>query len=232
MMEKEKIVKHESFGLISACRTNGSHGHFFYGSDMQPNNFITITLCKNCQIEYDNVMGKRYTEGRNNLDDIVEIEMTSTQFAEFITTLNVGQGVPCNIKKFGRVIDRYEENEELDSKYEYEYKKSIEILKKQRGAYNEAHKKIMEICDKLPNKKKEEISSIINKLATDVCDNVPFHIRNIKDASEEIVSKAKTEIASYLNVATNIVTGKQLDMGEKPLQLDVVDMKDIEEIED
>lgn len=220
-LEKDKIIQHESFGLISACRSNGSDGHFFYGSDMRPNNYITITLRKNCQIEYDPVLGKRYTEGKNDINDVVEIEMTATQFAEFITTLNVGQGVPCNVTRFGRPerLERYDER--LDSKYEYEYQKAVNMLKEHRGSYRDAESKIMELCEKLPKVKKDEICRVLHKLEMQVCDNVPFHINNIKKASEDIVSKAKTEIANYVSVASNVVADKHIGLKERPLELDV-----------
>jgi hypothetical protein len=83
--------KHPSFGMLSFNRTHGGHSNLF-GSSIQHNDTIHMVLREGV-----------VTRGLNDdwyvgEDEILEVEMSQSQFAELITSMNVGTGTPCTIK--------------------------------------------------------------------------------------------------------------------------------------
>lgn len=82
---------HPSFGMLSFSRAHGGHSNLF-GSSIQHRDTIHMVL-------------KEGTVSRDLNEDwyfggpeIVEVEMSQSQFAELITSMNMGSGVPCTIK--------------------------------------------------------------------------------------------------------------------------------------
>lgn len=221
-MEAEKVIQHTSFGMISVSRTQGGCGKFF-GTDMQPNSYIQVIVSQNASMEYDEVMGcKPWPSGKRN-EEVVKFRMTSTQFAELITTLNLGMGVPCTIERVcGNDIPQYEDD--LQSSVNYEAEKLERMLKSYKAEFIKASEKIEALMASLPKTKKTEIINIINRLSTHVCANTPFHLRCFEEAVEKTISSAKSEIANYLSVGSNIVrleamqgrnsTPKEIDLPE------------------
>lgn len=202
-MEIEKVVQHTSFGMVSISRVNGGDGRFF-GTDMQPNVFIQVDVSQNAVMEYDEIMGCKARASGKRRDEVVSFRMTSTQFAELITTLNIGDGVPCTIERVcGNKVPQYEE--EIQSTVNYEAEKLERALKSYRSEFARASKQIEELTTSLPKTKKTEIINIINRLSMHVCANTPFHLHCFEEAVEKTVANAKSEIANYLSVGSNIV---------------------------
>lgn len=83
--------KHPSFGMLSFNRTHGGHSNLF-GSSIQHNDTIHMVLREGVVIR--GLSDDRYV----GEDEILEVEMSQSQFAELITSMNVGTGTPCTIK--------------------------------------------------------------------------------------------------------------------------------------
>lgn len=88
-MEREKM-SHESYGQIRFSRINGHNR--FYGSELEQDNYVELTVNKS-ECEKDLSKDWYYDTGQ-----LVRLRMTSNQFAELITSMNVGSGVPCTLE--------------------------------------------------------------------------------------------------------------------------------------
>ena len=129
--DESKTTRHESFGTIKAHRIVG-HSGFMYGSDVKLDSFIQIEITKNSSVEYDRVLGRRTYSSNKKKDSVVAIKMTPAQFAEFITTLNIGNGTPCTIEEIGgERIDQFKE--EIQGRVDYEIEKLRKSLKNIAG---------------------------------------------------------------------------------------------------
>ena len=202
--DESKTTRHESFGTIKAHRIVG-HSGFMYGSDVKLDSFIQIEITKNSSMEYDRVLGRRTYSSNKKKDSVVAIKMTPAQFAEFITTLNIGNGTPCTIEEIGgKRIDQFKE--EVQGRVDYEIEKLRKSLKDQRGQFNRAKEAIKPLIDKLPKKRQEAILSVIENVATSVCSNTPFYLDTLTEVVEEVTATAKTEIASFIGMTQNIAT--------------------------
>ena len=86
-----QIEKDKSWGMVGFYRTYGG-GKELFGSDVTNHNTIRLTI-KHARKHRE--LGKDWTMG----DDIIcEVELSALQFAELLTNMNVGDGVPCTIK--------------------------------------------------------------------------------------------------------------------------------------
>jgi hypothetical protein len=200
--DESKTTQHESFGIIKAHRIVG-HSGFMFGSDAKLDSFIQIEITKNSSVEYDRVLGRR-TYSSNKLEDsVIAIKMTPAQFAEFITTLNIGSGTPCTIEEIGgERIDQFKD--EVQGRVDYEIEKLRKSLKSHRAQFNKAKEAILPLIDKLPKKRQEDILRIIENVAINVCSNTPFYLDTLTEVVEEVTATAKTEIASLIGMAQNI----------------------------
>ena len=103
-MEHESL-SHESFGQIQFNRSNGN-GTNFYGSELPQDHYITMEV-------HHSVIHRELTQDRYyNKGQILRIRLSSGQFAEMLTSMNCGSGVPCTIERIeGRKISELPKQE-------------------------------------------------------------------------------------------------------------------------
>ena len=94
-MEKKQ---HPSYGMIRFARSSiGGSGTALFGSTIMHNNVIRLSISKGMMEREGNE--DWFLAGTDINDMIVEVEMSYTQFAEAITSLNIGEGIPVTITK-------------------------------------------------------------------------------------------------------------------------------------
>jgi hypothetical protein len=94
-----------SWGMIGASRCQG--GAELFQCDVQPNNFIKVTI-KTAEKARD--LHRDWVHGKDN---VCEVWLSPTQWAEFLTTMNCGDGVPCTLRftqKEGFITHTSEDN--------------------------------------------------------------------------------------------------------------------------
>lgn len=83
-------ITHPAFGQISASRVSGNTN--LYGSDFNHHNYITITLSRS---EVDRHLSNDWHYAKN---EMFEVALSEAQWATFVSSLNIGGGVPCTIQ--------------------------------------------------------------------------------------------------------------------------------------
>lgn len=191
----DKIQKHESFGLLSIARSHSSSGEHLFGSSIAHREIITLEI-------YTATVDRDLNQDWFHQDkSIIRIEMSPTQFAEAITTLNSGSGVPVTIKRIEgkRMSDCPFESKIQQFNNEFEQKmKEIGIK------FNETLNKISDILKK-PNISKKELKALqhdIEMLRQEIKDNVPFINTQFSRQMDMTISEAKGQIEAYI---TNII---------------------------
>lgn len=85
---------HPAFGMIGASRGSSTPGQVLFDSDIRHGHTVTITLYRATRkrdLNHDWVHG--------GVKPLAEVEMSEAQWASFVSTMNVGSGVPCTIRK-------------------------------------------------------------------------------------------------------------------------------------
>lgn len=80
---------HPAFGMIGASRVQGDA--VLVGSDLVHHNFIVLRV-RHAELNRD--LSRDWWFGKN---EIVEVALSEAQWATMISSLNVGNGVPCKI---------------------------------------------------------------------------------------------------------------------------------------
>lgn len=193
-MEDFKTEKHESFAQLSISRRTCSGGVSLYGSSIKHGNTIAIQIKPS---EKQRHLNKDWFHATGI--PYIEIEMSNTQFAEAITSLNMGDGVPCTLTYLNgrRIDDCPEENKRIQFANEFE-----EDMKNISSKLDELTKRTMEILTekKAPTKgDKEEILNVIKMLKQEIRSNIPYIGSLFNEQMDKTVLEAKGEVEAFVN---------------------------------
>jgi hypothetical protein len=184
------VTKHPSYGLIGVTRINSSQTKLF-GSSVQHRNTITLRIST---AQHNRSLNNDWFHSNK---EIIEVEMSQSQFAQMITTMNVGEGTPCTIRHiqgqrmpdspFKSKLDLFDE--EFEAKmhnYSIDLRKTIkeanEILK---------HKQTINKGDR------DLIINSIERLINQISNGIPFVREQFSEALAKDVNDAKMEIESF-----------------------------------
>lgn len=213
-MEKDRHLKHPCFGLARFSRICGYSG-FMFGSDVQSENFIELTINHAERVQGDYKV-HYYDYGK----PIVRLKMTQTQFAELLTNMNIGNGVPVTLEAVnGERIEQFDLNEaknHLDELKEDFKERSKETL----NSLIESRNELKKIIDKknLSKKDQEKALWLLDKYIQEIRSNMPFFIKLYKEETSDIVQRAKTELDGMIQSCVIRAGVKALGLDSTPIK--------------
>jgi hypothetical protein len=205
---KEK-QKHESYGMLQFSRVQGGDTALF-GSSIMHNNTIRLRLCEGSVSRGLNT--DWYSAGK----EYFEVEMSQTQFAECISSMNCGSGVPVTIR---RINGKRTENCPFENKrmiFEKEFEAKMQALAKRLTATVEDVNKRLSDKKPLTIKEREGIQNRISNFCTEIYSNIPFVNSQFNEQMDKTVNEAKGEIDAFV---LNKVTSLGLEKLEELKQL-------------
>lgn len=184
--------RHPSYGMIRVSRgTNGQRALF--GSSILHNNVITIMLYE-ASVERDLHFDAIMDEGL-----IAEIEMSQSQFADMITSMNMGGGTPCTIRWL-RGKGRAAECPFIDKRMQFEAELSENIEKANEKA-NKLVKTAQELLSKpkpMTRAEKDGLMNALNRLSMEINSNREFIYSAFNEQMENTVKEAKGEVEAFM----------------------------------
>ena len=205
--------EHESYGMIGISHTTCNHRFPLFGSSIKHDRLITLEI-KHAEVERSLYSDRYYGQAR----PIIKINMSPAQFAQFITTPNVGDGVPCTIRSIG--VAQMDDppfqgkqqvyNEELQA----EFKKAIDDADELLTGAQEilTQKRTMKVADKA------ELHGKIKALVQHIKDNMPFLHEQYTRAMEKTEVEAKAAIEEFYTSASLKLGKEALEAGHVPAQ--------------
>jgi|SRR3972149_4754462 len=190
-LEPQNKITHPSFGMIQICRSSSSQSMNLFGCSIKQRNFIRIEIRKAClyrELNQDNI----FPEGI----PIVSIDMSPSQFADAITSLNTS-GTPCTIT----FMEGHEvKGTSLESKrvqFDAEFEEKMREVVSDTNPY---YTKINEIVNKssLGKHDRAEILKQLNLLKQEIAANIPFIKEQFTEQMDETVVEAKNEITAFI----------------------------------
>ena len=194
-MEKEKLT-HASFGQIQFNTTSGN-GTSFYGSELTQGHYVSLEI-HHSEIHRDLSMDRYYNRG-----EILRLRMSSGQFAELITSMNRGSGVPCTIERVsGKKI---EELPVQESRKEFIHRKFNERMKNFASNLKEKQNKAKELIAKKTLSKEDTIllKNYIDWLTQEISSNIPFFAECFQETMDAVVFEAKLEVENAIQHKIN-----------------------------
>lgn len=207
---KDKEETHPAYGLLSFHRVTGDPGPLFGSHLDHHHGYIEMHLAKGELIRDGNE--DRYYG--NTRGDVVSVKMSAAQFAELVTTLNMGLGTPVTITSVkGEVVekipaDKKTEQQNIRESFEEEmYAKTKDL--------RAAEARIDEILNKkgtLTKKDKEAIRSLYKNLLRHFEANAGFAVRMFSESVEKVIVEAKANVDNFV---TTSLTAMGLDALKK-----------------
>lgn len=213
--DNKTTYTHESYGMIVFNRVNNGRGRSLYGSPLKNHPTTIMMRVKTSKREHS--LGRDWFVGEK---DLIEIELSTSQFADLITNMNIGDGVPCTISWFGGKRMESPPNVETEAEaVRIGFGDDVKEIGRKLSALADFANKSLQGSGALNKATREELMSRIKSVAQDVNANLPFVLESFQQSVEKTVTTAKTEVVSFINTLA-ISTGiKQLSEHAKEIQI-------------
>lgn len=194
---EESVDEHPSFGVVSFSRINSSGGTWFFGSQIRDHpTYVELRISlaeRNHQLGSDHFYDKKR---------LIEVAMTSSQFAELLTTMNMGCGVPCTIKfANGSGVEPPEfdmvEHERIADSFALEMK-SLGVEAKALALAAEA---ILAKEGAITQADRKKLREVLRRMLSWVTNSAPFTMERFTEAATKVVGEAKADVDAFITNA-------------------------------
>lgn len=179
---------HPAFGQITVHRTHGGRG-VLYGSDFVHHSYVTIRIYES---ELSRGLSRDWHFAKR---EFVEVALSEAQWATFVSSFNIGAGVPCTIQhRDGKMIPGFPLRDEGQ-----EYR--VEANAKLKECLDLIDATLVEVRDEasgLSKAKRERLTGSLEKARRELGANLPFVAESFGEHMEQRVEKARVEIHAYL----------------------------------
>ena len=192
-MDDRTTIEHESFAMLGITRSSCSFSQNLFGSSIQHSHTIRLKIAP---AKIDRMLNRDWF--RANTKSYIEVEMSYSQFAEAITSMNVGDGVPVTLRRLdGKMI---EDCPQFDKRQEFEKEFEKEMLKIGQSLRVLTEKAEALLSEKKPPTKadKEVILKGIKMLQQEIESNVPFIQSSFNEQMDKTILEAKGEFEGFV----------------------------------
>lgn len=185
--------KHPSMVTVSFNRQQWSGGISLFGSSVKSSSIISLKIAK---AEINRGLSTDWVHG--DTTPIIEVLLSPAQFAELITTMNIGTGIPATLHYLDGELY---EPPEMPTKAEQFRGEVEEAVEKTLSSLKEAQARVNDILkDDKPVGKKgklelQELMGNLNRLANST---LPFIGNQFAKQMNKTVAEAKAEIDSFV----------------------------------
>lgn len=193
---KEETFSHPSYGLASMSRCQSSPKLFACPLTISQNT-VRLTIYENVEL-IRGESGDRYLPHGKSA---IEVEFSAAQFAEFVTTMNVGFGVPCTVRLFnGKIVENPPDLEPEAVKLRQNFGKRMDAASK---SLEKHAKEMAEYLAKsnIPKKHWEPLLAPLKQMIQEVGCNSDFWLELFEEATEKVVTSAKAEVDAFVTSA-------------------------------
>lgn len=174
---------HPAWGLIGASRVSSSPpGAALFDSDIQHQHYVVVRLSRATR---KRDLGHDWQHGAEQL---IEVAMSEAQWASFVSTMNVGQGVPCTIERVGR--------EDMPG-VEYEPRLALSMGEVDNAAHK-AMEEIQAAFDAYEESKTKANRDRLKYAIQNAPANMGFAAKTLSKHAENVVQRARADIEAMV----------------------------------
>jgi hypothetical protein len=190
--DKREEFEHPSYGMIQFNRVNSTGSNRLFGSSLDHHyGSVRISIGPGKRIHEHNC--DRYYGSLSA--EMIEIEMSSAQFAEVLTSMNQGSGIPCTIRRLaGKLIENPPPVETEVEKIKSGFRGTLDQFSGKAKRYAD---EIIKLCERLPEKVRKQIAINLDVIQHQLTHNVPHVLEMFDEASKRVVTAAKHEIDTF-----------------------------------
>ena len=203
--DPHEVYNHPAYGVITLTNPQGGDSTLF-GSDIGHNQRMCIRV-HHAELKRDLNHDWIHTTGQ-----IIEVEMSHAQFAQFITSQGKGDGTPCTLRwiRHKGAIPGIEKVETKHDTFRREIhdaaRKRLEHIKKEIAKLGE-----MIESGKLPKKELRELHANLRHQVDYLPGTMEFVVKSAEEALEKATSDAKIEVESYIAMSAQRIGLKSIN---------------------
>jgi hypothetical protein len=194
LKEEDEETTHESFGVLHASRSQQSRSVPLFGSAIRHGHTVTLAISRGRLVRHHALSYESYFAGER----LIEVEMSSLQWGEFVSGMNLGAGTPVTIRYFGGkrcedppyFSERARIREELREKVEGVVGQFDEDIKEVAGIFEKGS---------VGKGDRERILRMMRSMQQRLKNSVPYIHEQFDEALAESVVAAKAEVDAHLS---------------------------------
>lgn len=207
-------VTHPSFGQVQFSRTTGGRSRLYGSALRKHGDSIRLRIVRS-EMSYE--LGRTWYFGKGK--PLIEVELSAAQFAELLTTMNVGSGVPCTIKALdGKLVEPLPDDEPLEhERVGKEFVNDGEYAQRINGAVDSAEQKLKGMLEQKVVKKGDvqAVLNLVEIVRREIKSNLPFMLDQFREAAEKVKTTVMAEADAWLTSAVQRAGFKALGWTEK-----------------
>lgn len=198
--------QHESYGMLQFARTTNGKDTVLFGSSIPHRETIRLRIAPGLverNLNHDNYYAAS--------QPYIEVEMSQAQFAEAITSMNMGSGVPVTIRRVnGKGIEPADfTNKRLQ--FEEEFTETMKQLEARMNQLTEQTEDILTNKKTISKADKQTIQKQIYELKQEVRSNIPFMLSQFNEQLDKTTMQAKMEVEAFTLSKINQLGLQKLD---------------------
>ena len=205
--------EHQSWGMLQFSRVTHGGPTRLFGSSLD--NHATTVVLSLWQGRRSHHLSEDWFSGG---DELAKVELSAAQFAGLLTTMNIGHGVPCTIRRLdGKEMPEPPEDLRESERARESFGADVEALMgKLTGLLEQSAKALEQGVPTAAARK--DIRARIASVVQDIRLNLPFVLRQFDRATERITTAAKAEVDAFVTqaaTALGIERLRELTLGGK-----------------
>lgn len=183
----DEVRRHPAFAQISVARGQ-TNGRALYGSDFRHRNIMTVRICESEEMR--GLSHDYHHEGRV----VAEVAMSEAQWATFISSPNMGGGVPCTLRArdtdylVPELPDPADQVAQFKGEVSQTVRDGIDHLLNLRGLVEKMG---------LSKKATAQIVGLLDRSVQELEANLPYVAKTFGEHVEKTIERAKIEINAY-----------------------------------
>lgn len=198
---------HPAYAQIGASRVTGGN-KVLYGSDLEHNSSIEIHISGS---QLDRSLSR--DDYHANHRPMITVALSEAQWATFVSSLNIGMGVPCTLQDLGgKDVPQLPNPTHRREQFRSEFAQTMQDA---RDKVNATIAMIREM--KISEKQKNALISQLHSVNAEIGSNLDFVAEQFEAHMENVVETAKSEVHGYVaGVVNRAGVGQLLDAGARP----------------
>jgi hypothetical protein len=202
---------HESYGLIGFSRlTCGGKGMNLVGSSIKHDNVMRMTV-------YGATLRRGLSHDRffaTSRAPIVEVYLSLTQFAEAITCIGQGDGIPCTLHSVNGEHAGEPPYESKREQFVSEFEEDCAEVASRIDGLESFARSLME-KPSVTKAERADLIEQIRRLKQQIASNMPFVARSFNEQMDRTVLEAKGEVEAFvqhriITAGLDAIEGKRL----------------------
>lgn len=198
--DEEVVETHPSYAMISLGRYTCMPAQNFFGSAIKHHAGISLRIRlaeKHRNLSNDWYFGKQ---------EVIEVNMTAAQLADLLTSMNIGDGVPCTLTHLAQSDELQAQYPDpmvppcpettMRQQYEDEFKKDMRQVA-------EGIAKLVQMARVLQEKPsinkadRKQFADIADTIKCKIENSIPFVQGQFNEALDKVLTEAKADLESF-----------------------------------